>query len=257
LPIEQARKLPGVRAFFGEKYGEIVRVVEIGDGFSREFCGGTHVDHTGQIGPFVILSEEGLGKGIRRVTCATARQAVHAIHEHERLLVQLSARLRCAPSELPQRVEALQEENKRLQKQLRRSTSTDLNAAADQLLQQASECGGVKIVIGELPAAPKEQMRQQADRLRQKAGSAVVVLGWTDNGGVQLLAALTKDLVQRGLHAGQLVRQLASVIGGGGGGDPQFALAGGKDPSKLPDALQLARQIVQAQLASPSAPAKT
>ncbi|GBD35597.1 Alanine--tRNA ligase [bacterium HR36] len=250
LPIEQARKLPGVRAFFGDKYGEIVRVVEIGDGFSREFCGGTHVDHTGQIGPFVILSEEGLGKGVRRLTCATARQAVLAIQHQERLLSQLSGRLRCAPDELPQRLEALQEELKRLQQQLRRAASTDLQAAADRLFQEAEQCGGAKIIVGEVPAAPEEQMRQQVDRLRQKAGSAVVVLGWTDNGRVQLLAALTEDLVKRGLHAGQLLRQVAQVVGGGGGGKPHFAVAGGKDPSKLSDALQLARQLAQRQLAT-------
>ncbi|MCS7168761.1 MAG: alanine--tRNA ligase [Gemmatales bacterium] len=244
LPIEQARKLPGVRAFFGDKYGEVVRVVEIGDGFSREFCGGTHVDHTGQIGPFLILTEEGLGKGIRRVTCTTARQAVLAIQRYERLLGQLSAQLRCSADELPMRIEALHEEIKRLQQQLRRAASTDLNAAADRLLQQAEDYAGVKVVVGEMPWASEEQMRQQADRLRQKAGSAVVVLGWTDDARVQLLAALTQDLVERGLHAGNLLRQVAPVVGGGGGGKPNFAVAGGKEPAKLAEALQLARQLI-------------
>lgn len=248
LPIQEARKLPGVRAFFGEKYGDVVRVVEIGDGFSREFCGGTHVDHTGQIGPFIILSEEGLGKGVRRVTCATARQAVHALQEQERLLSQLSKQLKCAPQELPQRIESLQERLKNLLRQLQRVSAADLNAEADRLLQEAEECNGVKIVIGEIPAAPEEQLRQQADRLRQKAGSAVVLLGWTDNGRVQLVAALTDDVVQRGLHAGELLRQVAPIIGGGGSGKPSFAVAGGKDPSKLAEALQLARQIVYSRL---------
>ncbi|MCS7016477.1 MAG: alanine--tRNA ligase [Gemmatales bacterium] len=244
LPIEQARKLPGVRAFFGDKYGEVVRIVEIGDGFSREFCGGTHVDHTGQIGPFLILSEEGLGKGIRRVTCTTARQAVLAMQRYERLLGQLSAQLRCSADELPMRLEALQEEIKRLQQQLRRAATTDLNAAADRLLQQAEDYAGVKVIVGEMPSATEEQIRQQADRLRQKAGSAVVVLGWTDDTRVQLLAALTQDLVERGLHAGNLLRQVAPAVGGGGGGKPQFAVAGGREPAKLPEALQLARRLI-------------
>jgi alanyl-tRNA synthetase len=250
LPIDEARKLPGVRAFFGEKYGEIVRVVEIGDGFSREFCGGTHVDHTGQIGPFVILSEEGLGKGVRRVTCATARQAVRTMQERDHLLQQLANRLRCSPAELPQRLTALQEEIRQLQQQLRRAAATDLQAAADRLLAQATVCDGVRIIVGEMPAAPEEQIRQQADRLRQKAGSAVVVLGWSDNGRVQLLAALTEDVVQRGLHAGNLLRQVAPLVGGGGGGKANFAVAGGKEPGKLSEALDRARQLAQQQLAN-------
>ncbi len=255
LPIDEARKLPGVRAFFGEKYGEVVRVVEIGDGFSREFCGGTHVDHTGQIGPFVILSEEGLGKGIRRVTCTTARQAVRIMQERDHLLQQLANRLRCSPAELPQRLTALQEEIRQLQQQLRRAAATDLQAAADRLLAQATVCDGVRIIVGEMPAAPEEQIRQQADRLRQKAGSAVVVLGWSDNGRVQLLAALTEDVVQRGLHAGNLLRQVAPLVGGGGGGKANFAVAGGKEPGKLTEALDRARQLAQQQLGNRPGPA--
>jgi len=254
LPIDEARKLPGVRAFFGEKYGEIVRVVEIGDGFSREFCGGTHVDHTGQIGPFVILSEEGLGKGVRRVTCTTARQAVRIMQQREQLLQQLANRLRCSPAELPQRLTALQEEIRQLQQQLRRAAATDLQAAADRLLAQATVCDGVQIIVGEMPAAPEEQIRHQADRLRQKAGSAVVVLGWSDNGRVQLLAALTEDVVQRGLHAGNLLRQVAPLVGGGGGGKANFAVAGGKEPNKLAEALDRARQLAQQQLANRPGP---
>jgi alanyl-tRNA synthetase len=250
LPLMRLGNCPVCVAFFGEKYGEIVRVVEIGDGFSREFCGGTHVDHTGQIGPFVILSEEGLGKGVRRVTCATARQAVRTMQERDHLLQQLANRLRCAPAELPQRLTALQEEIRQLQQQLRRAAATDLQAAADRLLAQATVCDGVRIIVGEMPAAPEEQIRQQADRLRQKAGSAVVVLGWSDNGRVQLLAALTEDVVQRGLHAGNLLRQVAPLVGGGGGGKANFAVAGGKEPGKLSEALDRARQLAQQQLAN-------
>ena len=125
----------------------------------------------------------------------------------------------------------------------------DLQGAADKLLATASEVKGAKVIVGEMPAGPDEQMRQQIDRLRQKAGSAVVVVGWSDDGKVQLIAAVTDDLVKRGLHAGKLVGEVAKVVGGGGGGKPNLAQAGGKEPAKLAEALQLARTLAGEQLA--------
>jgi alanyl-tRNA synthetase len=249
LPIAEAKKLPGVRAFFGDKYGDSVRVVEIGDGFSREFCGGTHLDHTGQVGFFKILSEENVAKGIRRLTCATARQAVATVQQHEAVLGDLTAKFRCKPGELPARIDGLQEEIKKLQQQLKRGAASDLQGVADRLLAEAAEVKGARVIVGEMPGGPEEQVRQQADRLRQKAPSAVVVLGWQEDGKVQLLAAVTDDLVKKGLHAGKLVGQVAKVVGGGGGGKPTMAQAGGKDPAKLPEALQLARKLAAEQLA--------
>jgi alanyl-tRNA synthetase len=248
LPIEEAKKLPGVRHFFGDKYGDVVRVVEIGDGFSREFCGGTHLDHTGQAGFFKIVSEEGIAKGIRRLTCVTAREAVAAVQKEDAILANLTERFRCKPEELPARVETLQEEIKKLQQQLRKGAATDLQGAADKLLASAAEVNGAKVIVGEMPTGPEEQMRQQVDRLRQKAASAVVVVGWADDGKVQLLAAVTEDLVKKGLHAGKLVGQVAKVVGGGGGGKPTMAQAGGKEPAKLPEALELAKNLAAEQL---------
>jgi alanyl-tRNA synthetase len=283
LPIAEAKRLPGVKAFFGDKYGDRVRVVEIhdtplsplgrgaggegptsplapsgrgagGEGhdevFSREFCGGTHLEHTGQIGFFKIVSEEAVGKGVRRLTCVTAREAVRAVQKEDSILADLSARFRCQPEELAARVDSLQEEVKKLQQQLRKGAAGDLQGAADKLLAEAGEVHGAKLVIGQMPAGPMEQMRQQADRLRQKAGSAVVVLGWADEGKAQLLAAVTRDLEAKGLHAGNLIKQIARVIGGGGGGPPSLAQAGGKEPGKVGEALQLARKILTEQLAA-------
>jgi len=250
LPIEEAKKLPGVRHFFGDKYGDVVRVVEIGDGFSREFCGGTHLEHTGQAGFFKIVSEEGIAKGVRRLTCVTAREAVASVQEQDAILSNLMERFRCKPEELPARVDSLQEEIKKLQQQLRKGAATDLQGAAEKLLTAAAEVNGAKLIIGEMPAGPEEQMRQQVDRLRQKACSAVVVIGWTDEGKVQLLAAVTDDLVKKGLHAGKLVGQVAKVVGGGGGGKPTMAQAGGKEPAKLGEALQLAQKLATEQLGS-------
>jgi alanyl-tRNA synthetase len=248
LPIEEARQLPGVRAFFGDKYGDVVRVVEIGDGFSREFCGGTHLQHTGQAGFFKIVGEEAVAKGVRRLTCVTARAAVEAAQKEDALVADLAARLHCHPADLPARIDSLQQELKKLQLQLRKGASSDLQGAGDRLLNEAAQVGSSKIIVGELPAAPEEQIRQQVDRLRQKTASAAVVLGWTEDGKVQLIAAVTEDLVKQGLHAGKLISQAAKVVGGGGGGKPTMAQAGGKEPAKLSEALQLARRLIQEKL---------
>jgi alanyl-tRNA synthetase len=243
LPIAEAKKLPGVRAFFGDKYGDVVRVVEIGDGFSRELCGGTHLDHTGQAGFFKIVGEEAVGKGVRRLTCVTAREAVATVQKHEAILSDLTNRFHCKPEDLPSRVEALQEEIKKLQQQAKRGAVSDLQAVADKLLASAEEVGGAKIIVGEMPTGPDESMRQQVDRLRQKAGSAIVVIGWSEDSKVQLIAAVTDDLVKKGGHAGKLVGQVAKVVGGGGGGKPTMAQAGGKEPAKLQEALRLAKEL--------------
>ncbi len=251
LAISEAKQLPGVRAFFGDKYGDVVRVVEIGDGFSREFCGGTHLDRTGQAGLFKITSEEGVAKGVRRLTAVTAREAVARVQKQDQIVAELVSRFRCKPEELPARIESLQEELKKLQQQARKGIVSDLAGTADRLLAAApNPVDGARVIVGELPAAPDEQIRQQVDRLRQKAGSAVVVVGWTENGKVQLLAAVTEDLVKKGLHAGKLVGQVAKVVGGGGGGKPTMAQAGGKDPSRLAEALDTARKLITDQLAS-------
>jgi len=248
LSIEQARHLPGVRAFFGDKYGDVVRVVEIGDGFSREFCGGTHLDRTGQAGFFTIVKEEGVAKGVRRLTCKTAREAVTFAQLPLRLVMQLAEQFHCKWEDLPDRIKALQEEVKKLQQQLRKGTAGELQSAADRLFADAVEVNGAKVIAGEMPAGPVEQMQQQADRLRQKAGSAVVVLGWADDGKVQLLAAVTDDLTEKGIHAGKLIGEVAKVVGGKGGGKPDMAQAGGKDPGKLAEAIQQAKKLARQQL---------
>jgi alanyl-tRNA synthetase len=248
LPIAEAKTLPGVKHFFGDKYGDTVRVVEVGDGFSREFCGGTHLNHTGQIGYFKIVGEEAVGKGVRRLTCVTAREAVAAVQKEDAILADLSDRFRCKPEELPARIDSLQEEIKKLQQQLKKGVAGDLQTSADKLLANAADVNGAKVIVGEMPAAPEEQMRQQIDRIKQKAGSAVVVVGWSDDGKVGLIAAVTDDLVKKGLHAGKLVGQVAKVVGGGGGGKPTMAQAGGKEPAKLAEALQLAVKLSREQL---------
>src|SRR5262249_52814330 len=152
------------------------------------------------------------GKGVRRLTCVTAREAVKAVQKEDAILADLAGRFRCKPDELPARVETMQEEIKKLQQQLKKGVAGDLQGAADQLFAAAADVGGAKVIVGEMPAGPDEQMRNQVDRLKQKAGSGVVVVGWADDGKVQLIAAVTEDLAKK-VHAGKLIGQAAKVVG--------------------------------------------
>jgi len=255
-PLEEAKSLPGVRAVFGEKYPDPVRVLMVGAkkpeeatlDTSIEFCGGTHLTHTGEAGFFKIISQELVSKGVRRLTAITGREAVRAVQKLSAIVDDLTGRFRCKPEDLPGRVEALQEDIKKLQQQLKKGAATDLAGAGDKLLAAALQINGAQVIIGEMPAGPDEQVRNQIDRIKQKAGSAVVVVGWADDGKVGLLAAVTDDLVQKGLHAGKLIGEVAKVVGGGGGGKPSMAQAGGKEPAKLAEALNLARKLVSVQL---------
>ncbi|HLW64789.1 MAG TPA: DHHA1 domain-containing protein, partial [Gemmataceae bacterium] len=256
MPLEEAKKIRGVRAVFGEKYPDPVRVVLIGPekaadatlDDSVEFCGGTHLKHTGQTGYFAIEREDGVAKGVRRMTCVTGRIAVRETQKQVRLLMGLSDQFRCAWEDLPERVAKLQEEVKKLQTQLKKGVSGDLTAAADKLLNEAPTVGGGKVVIGEMPGGPMEQIRAQMDRLISKAGSCVIVLGWVEEDKVALRAVVTNDLQAKGLHAGNLIKEIAPIVGGKGGGKPDKAEAGGKEPAKLGEALEKARNLVAEKL---------
>jgi alanyl-tRNA synthetase len=255
-PLEQAKQIPGVRAVFGEKYPDPVRVLLIGVktpddatlDTSVEFCGGTHLTHTGQAGFFKIVGQELVGAGVRRVTAVTGREAVATVQRLTAVVNDLTSRFKCGPAELPARVDTLQAEIKKLQQQVKKGAAIDLQGAADKLLAGAADLNGSKVIVGEMPSGPEEQMRMQIDRVKQKAGSAVVVVGWADDGKVGLIAAVTDDLVQKGVHGGKLISQVAKVVGGGGGGKPSMAQAGGKEPAKLPEALALAKQLATQQL---------
>ncbi|MBY0523470.1 MAG: alanine--tRNA ligase [Gemmataceae bacterium] len=257
MPLAEAKKIAGVRAVFGEKYPDPVRVLMIGPErpeeatpeHSVEFCGGTHLAHTGQAGFFKIVSQEAVGKGVRRITAVTGREAVATVQKMASVLDELTGRFRCQPEDLATRITGLEDEIKKLQQQLKKGAATDLAGAADKLLASAVEVNGAKVIVGEMPAGPEEQMRAQVDRLRQKAGSSVIVLGWTDEGKVGLLAAVTDDLIKKGIKAGALVGQVAKVVGGGGGGKPNLAQAGGKEPDKLPEALILAQKLASEMIA--------
>ena len=256
MPLAEAKKIAGVRAVFGEKYPDPVRVLMIGAEDptqatvenSVEFCGGTHLQRTGAAGFFKILSQEAVAKGVRRLTAVTGPVAVAAVQRMGTVLSGLTTRLNCKPDELPQRIDALLAEVKKLQQQVEKGAASDLAGMVDRLLAGAEEVAGAKIIVGELPTTTEDQVRQQLDRVRQKAGSAVIVFGWPTEDKVQFSAAVTDDLVARGLHAGKLVGQVAKIAGGSGGGKPTLAQAGGKEPQKLAEALATARNLAHGML---------
>ena len=253
LPLTKAKQIPGVRAVFGEKYPDPVRVVLIGAETpeqatldnSVEFCGGTHMPTTGRIGFFKITGQEPVAKGVRRLTGVTGRVAFAELQNRNAVIDDLAAKFQCRPEELPTRVEALQEQAKKLQDQLEKAAAAALVGVLDELVAAAPTVNGSKLVVGRLPAGTTgDAVRGQLDRVRQKCGSAFVVFGWAeDDGKVPLVAALTPDLVKKGLKAGDVVKQVAAIVGGSGGGRPDVAQAGGKDAAKLPDALKKATDL--------------
>ncbi len=252
MPLEEARKLNGVRAVFGEKYPDPVRVVAIGTEDPRksataensiEFCGGTHLRHTGEAGFFKIVAEESVSKGVRRITALTGRRALEHVQRLESSLRQVSQALSAPPEEVPRRIAALQEEIRALKKKLASGggAGPDPAAAAAELLARAEDLGGAKLIVGQIAGAAEEQLRATIDSLKKKATSYAIMLGSAEEQKVTFVAAVSDDLIARGLKAGDWIRETAKVAGGGGGGRPQMAQAGGKDPAKLGEALETAR----------------
>jgi alanyl-tRNA synthetase len=257
MPLAKAKEIPGVRAVFGEKYPDPVRVVLIGPekpelathDDSVEFCGGTHMPRTGSIGLFKVVSEEGVSKGVRRLTAVTGRVAHETVATISQTLDTIAAKFQCKPEELVNRVDDLQSEVKKLKAAVAKNQAAELANAVDALLAEAPEIGGAKIVVGQLPDSSVDAVRGQIDRVRQKHPSSFIVFAWVaEDGKVPVLAALTKDLIGKGLKAGEIVKQVAAVVGGTGGGKPDLAQAGGKDASKIGEALAKARELAKSMI---------
>ncbi len=248
MPITEARAL-GAMALFGEKYPETVRVVTMG-GFSRELCGGTHLDNVGRVGLFKIVGEESVSAGTRRVTALTGQAALDYIRQEEAALGEVATALRVPPAQAANRVLALLEEIKTLKKQAgQRKADSGPKLSPDDLIASATAVGDVHVIAQAIEGASPDDLRQVVDVLRRKVGSNLaVLLASTAEGKVNLVAGLTPDLIARGLHSGNWLKEVAPVVGGGGGGRPDIAQAGGKDPAKIPDALAKAVQVVQAKL---------
>ena len=241
--IEAVRE--GALAFFGDRYGDVVRVVTMapdahanGDAFSVEVCGGTHVAATGQIGTLVVLGESSIGGGMRRIEAVTGLAAAELFVQQTDRLEALSHRLQTPVADLESRVESFIQENEDLKKQLEGFQKTSLRGEAEELLGKVQDIGGVKVVAGQTSAGSADGMREMGDFLKDKLGSVVVALAAVVDGSPILITMVTPDLVERGLHAGNIARDTAKVMGGGGGGRPEMAQAGGKQPEKVNEALQ-------------------
>ncbi len=244
---EAALKL-GAMALFGEKYGDQVRVVSIGD-FSRELCGGTHVRHTSELALFRILSDTGIGAGTRRIEALTGGELLRYWRGQEQVVVQAAEVLRVAPENLLQRIEQLQNQLRTAEKDLEDLRGKAMLSNVDVLLGDVVEVDGVKLLAVKAQAPDMEALRSLGDLLKHKLGSGVIVLGSTIAGKVALVSFVTSDLVKReGLDAGAIVQEVARLVDGRGGGRPDMAQAGGKDPAHLDEALQAAARILKRQL---------
>jgi len=241
-------KALGAQALFSEKYDDRVRVVQIGD-FSLELCGGTHVGSTGEIGHFDLLSESGIAAGTRRGEALTGAGAERAVRQRRELLTTLGARLNAAPEELGDKIEALLGRNRELERTLDELRRKVAGLEAGDMSSAAQEIGGVKVVAQRTAVDDVPSLRTMADGLRESLGSGVGVLGADIAGKVSFIAVVTDDLIEeRGLKAGDIVRDVAQLAGGSGGGKAHLAQAGGRDPGKIDQALAAVAGIVERQL---------
>ncbi len=232
----------GAMALFGEKYGEHVRVVSV-PGFSTELCGGTHVRATGDIGLFAVTSESGVAAGVRRIEAITGLESLAAFERSRDEVGQLAAALNATPGQLLERVTALQEDGRRLARELQQARMRAALGGGATGEPDAIDVAGVKLVARQVEGLDKDGLRALVDRHRDRIKSGVVVLAAPSDGKVQVVVGVTPDLVKR-VPAGQVVKQLAAIVGGGGGGRPDFAEAGGKDPSKVAAMLEASREVV-------------
>ncbi len=240
----------GAMALFGEKYGDEVRVVSFGEeeGVSMELCGGTHVDSTAEIGGFRVLGEGSVAAGVRRIEVVTGRAAEELVAERLGALQRTADLLRTRPAEVEAAVRQLQEQNAALQREVAALKQKQAQASTADLLDQAVAVDGFQVLAVQVQAGDVETLRQLTDWLRDRLGSSVVAVGAVIDDKPMLVAAVTQDLIARGLHAGNLVRDAARLIGGGGGGKPNLAQAGGKESARLPEALASVPEWVRAQI---------
>lgn len=232
----------GALAFFGDKYGDRVRVLKMGD-FSTELCGGTHVSRTGDIGLFKLRAESAVGAGVRRIEALTGEGALALVRQKEEELRQIAGLLKSGEEDVAERLAKLLASQKDLEKKLSETQAKLVSGASQDLLDGLREIGGLKVVARRVDQIDAKVLRELADKIRDKMQSGVVVLGGTDGKKVLLLAAVTKDLTKR-VNAGSLIKEMAPLVGGGGGGRPDFAQAGGKDPSGLDAALERAYELI-------------
>lgn len=246
MPVEEAKKL-GAMALFGEKYGNIVRVVKMGD-YSVEFCGGTHAKNTANIGIFKILSESGIAAGTRRIEAATSLGVLKYLEEKENIIAETAKALKSNPSEIAHKALSVTEELKQTKNELSKLKEKMAKSGTDDIIKNAREKNGIKLVSAVLDNAEIDAMRTLGDSIKEKIGDGTAVLASCSGGKVTLFVTATKSAVEKGIHCGNIVKEAALVVGGRGGGRPDFAQAGGKDTENVENAVNKAVEIALEQI---------
>ncbi|MFE7063002.1 alanine--tRNA ligase [Sutcliffiella sp. NPDC057660] len=237
-------KAMGAMALFGEKYGDIVRVVQVDD-YSLELCGGCHVQNTSVIGLFKIVSESGIGAGTRRMEAVTGEGAYRLLNDQVQLLKDAAAKLKTKPQEVGSRIDVLLSDMKELQRENQSLAAKLGNIEASSLSDKAKEVNGVTMLVSKVAGTDMNNLRTMVDDLKTKLGSAIIVLASVQDGKVNISAGVTKDLIEKGHHAGKIVKEVATRCGGGGGGRPDMAQAGGKNPEQVDQALQSVEECIK------------
>jgi alanyl-tRNA synthetase len=247
MSIDEAKKA-GAMALFGEKYEDNVRVVSMGD-FSKELCGGTHVSNTAAISVFKIISETGIAAGIRRIEALTGHNVIDYYKELENRLHDASKVAKTEPTQLTVRIEGLLEEIKTLKSENEKLKSKLASSSLGDVMDQVQEVGDVKLLAANIPDLDMNDLRNLGDKLKDKLGQGVVILASsTAADKVNLVAMVTDEAIDKGAHAGNLIKELAVLVGGGGGGRPNMAQAGGKNPAGIENAIKKAEEVLSKQL---------
>ncbi len=246
MPISEAKKL-GATALFSEKYGQTVRVVNMG-GYSIEFCGGTHLDNTAKVGAFQLVSEGSVASGVRRIEAYTGKACMARMENAQAMLADAAAKLKVKPADLAGKIQSNLDEIKELKRQIEQYQTKDASGAVEKLLESAKEIGGVKVLTAKVSGMDAAKLRQMGDMLRDKAANIVGVLASVNGEKPSFLAICGKDAVAKGLKAGEVVKLVCSTCGGSGGGKPDSAMGGGKDAAKVDEALSLVEGFVSAKV---------
>ncbi len=247
LPIEEAKK-KGAIALFGEKYGDTVRVVDMGDGFSVEFCGGTHLDNTAKVGPFHIDSEFSVASGVRRIEATTGFVSLETMERNQSMLFQAAAAIKAKPMEIREKLAQHMEEMRQLKHSLDKLKAKEAAGETDRILFGAHEVGGLRVLTATVPDADAQRLRQMGDLLKDKEPNVVAVLASVSGDKITFLAVCGKNAVAQGVKAGDIVKQASAIAGGSGGGKPDSAMGGGKDPLMVDNALAMVDNFVSMKL---------
>ena len=245
---EEARAM-GALAFFGEKYGDIVRVVKMDD-FSMELCGGTHLRRTGEAGLFLIAGESAVAAGTRRIEAMTGKAAIEVVRAHASAMRAIAERLKAAPEDVVEKLDRFISASKETERELAKARKELLASRASDMVRRAEEINGARVLVDSVDGLDAEGLRSLGDMLRDRLGTAAVIVGSRVDGRLSFIALVAPELVTRGLNAGQLVKEAARLTGGGGGGRPEMAQAGGKDVEKLGEALAHVKEVIRSKLAS-------